>query len=44
MRNLDIADTRDKLGIYAQTGLLRRVGPQLRPDRVAGRLSHGTRR
>ena len=23
MRNLDIADTRDKLGIYSQVGLLR---------------------
>jgi argininosuccinate synthase len=26
MRNLDIADTRDKLGIYSRTGLLKSDG------------------
>ena len=38
MRNLDIADTRDKLGIYAQTGLLPSGGglPRLGDDRSKG--------
>jgi argininosuccinate synthase len=35
MRNLDIADTRDKLGIYSRTGLLPSGGslPRLGEDR-----------